>query len=147
MVDQFKLNESRGRKLMKFLFDSIGITQYEFTKGAYDVVDGFFLNKKGIKYSVEVKTRKKKYSTYYMEEFKYNNMRTLGCRGIYVNFVDDKAYVWTLDFISKCPKKVAHINICTAKGDAKMDKTVFELPISAALKYKLEGFKYIKISD
>ena len=145
-MNNFQENELKGRAKFAALLSKKGITDYHFTEEEFNPVDCYF-NQKHKCYIAEIKVRSRCYSTLYMEQSKYKAMCNIiksgkANKGMYVNFIGNKAYLFSLDKIDTYLKEqqdngkptfVSRLLPKTTSGDTeKVWKMVTELPIQLA---------------
>lgn len=155
-MDKFQILENKGRNyFLGFLKQCRKVRNWFPTLDKYNSVDGFIDIDEG-RIVVEIKVRDPKYLNYpshLMELEKDMNLTKAkidyNClTGWYVNFFGcDTLYIYDLNRINStnCKLITRYVNATTAEDNGKMLKHFFEIPVSFALKYKLENNKWIRI--
>lgn len=156
-MNEFTKAELEGRSLFEGLLQQQGVTKYKFTEHPYDRIDCVF--KKKHHWIVEIKVRNQEWDSLFMERSKYEAMNKMKLdKGMYVNFIGDKCYIFSLKtvqkFIRDCvkqnlnPYKWVYANKTTAIDSGKEWKQMIDLPkgLASCLILK-EGKWYAKKND
>ena len=146
-MDNFSKMELVGRDKFESLLLQKGITDYKFTTDKYDPVDCYLLGKGSTQWMAEIKVRDKLWDPLFMEALKFKEMKQIvkegkAANGLYVNFIGDRCYIFTLSQISKangCYTCNVQANRYTAINADKIDKMMICLPIKLALVYEWDG--------
>ena len=146
-MNDFQKNELIGRAKFKALLLQKGITDYHLTEGEFDAVDCYF-NYNHRCYIAEIKVRKHLYSTLFMEKTKLKKMIEIISKGeakdgYYVNFIGDKAYLFSirriycyLKSLQTRPPFVSRMLPKTTSGNTEMVwKEITELPLNLAITF------------
>ena len=152
-MNEFTKAELEGRNKFAQLLQQWQVSKYKFTEDPMDRIDCVF--KKKHHWIVEIKVRNQEWDSLFMEVSKYNamNKMMLDC-GMYVNFIGDKCYIFSLkkieQFIRDCfkqninPTRWVWANKTTAIDSGKEWKQMIDLPISLAKCFFLKDGQWAK---
>ena len=152
-MNEFSKAELEGRSKFEQLLQQWQITKYKFTNHPMDRIDCVF--KQNRHWIAEIKVRYQDWDSLYMELSKYNAMQQMKLdQGMYVNFIGDKCYIFSLkkieQFFKDCykqkkqPTKLVWANKTTAVDSGKEWKEMIDLPKSLAVCLTLKEGKWIK---
>lgn len=155
--DNFTKNELLGRGLLKSFLQQKKITDYTFTEGKFDKVDGYLHLQK--EWAVEIKVRAdsaEAYDTLFLEVTKFKAMVELIKQdkvqeGLYINFIGNKLYIFNIRNICKALKQnkayisCRYCNRTTAEESGKTDKRMIEIPKSIAEEYEFIEGRWAKV--
>lgn len=152
-MNEFSKAELEGRSKFEQLLQQLKITKYKFTKDPMDRIDCVYRSKHH--WIVEIKVRYQDWDSLYMEWSKYEAMQQMKLdQGMYVNFIGDKCYIFSLkkieQFFKDCykqkkqPTKLVWANKTTAIDSGKEWKEMIDLPKSLAVCLTLKEGKWIK---
>ena len=150
MEDNFSRMELLGRDKFESLLQQKGITTYHFTPDKYNPVDCYFVGKGGSQWMAEIKVRDRLWNPLFMEALKYKEMKQIvvdgkAVNGLYVNFIDDRCYIFTLSQITKangCYVTNVLANRYTAINADKVNKQMICLPTNIAMVYEWDGISW-----
>ena len=145
--DNFSRMELLGRDKFESLLQQKGITTYHFTQDKYNPVDCYFVGKGNTQWMAEIKVRDRLWDPLFMEALKYKEMKQIvkdggAVDGLYVNFIGDRCYIFTLSQITKangCYVSQELVNRYTAINADKVYKQMICLPINIASVYEWDG--------
>lgn len=151
MEDKFTEMELLGRDKFESLLIQKGITNYYFTPDKYNTVDCYFEGKGSTQLMAEIKIRDRFWNPLYMEVKKFKAMKQIvndggAENGLYVNFIDNRCYIFILSQISKangCYTNYVYANRHTAISTVDIvDKLMICLPTKLATVYEWDGTKW-----
>ena len=146
-MNEFQKAEMKGREKFESLLLQKGITDYKFTTDKYAPVDCYLLGKDCTQWMAEIKVRDKIWDPLFMEALKYKEMKQIvkdgkAENGLYVNFIGDRCYIFTLDQITKangCYVTNVLANRYTAINADMIYKQMICLPTKLAQVYEWDG--------
>ena len=157
--DNFSRNELLGRGLFASFLKDKGVTDYKFTEGKFDSVDGFFVGADQKKWEVEIKVRNDsadQYSKLFFELSKLKAMCLLiqqgqAEEGLYINFIRNKLYIYNIRSVCQALKKkqiqivTDYANRTTAAPSDKVYKKMILLPQKMAEIYEYIEGRWAKV--
>lgn len=155
-MNNFEINENKGRTLLKTFLDQVGATEQHESTGKYDPVDYYF-SYKGKTVVAEIKVRDKKYEDYpthlielskykaLIKDMKDNKLDV----AYYINFFVDKDTVTTYFYSTSTIRKYAirdnfYCNKTTAVYSGKKDKDVLLIPTDKAQIFIMKNNRWCK---
>lgn len=157
-MNQFQLNELKGRELLETELNQWGVTDKRPAEGEYNPVDYYFTHQDQTVVA-EIKVRDKSFEgfpTHYMEVKKFDALlkdrKEKGLQfAYYINyFVDENgvtAYWYSIDKIARYAKKIKQwCNKTTAAYSERILKDILEIPKEIAKIHRFENNKWVNVN-